>query len=89
MGIVTCADEQSGYVDGDPALEAHLGDAWENGVYRLSLSVLEESARTGRTPHRIALDLAEARSRELHPLWGHRGKLIVRSLVERRWAAEG
>jgi glutamate dehydrogenase/leucine dehydrogenase len=89
MGIVTCADEQFGYVDRDPALEAHLGDDWENGVYRLSLAVLEESARTGRTPHRIALDLAERRSLEPHPVWGHRGKLIIRSLVERGWAGGG
>jgi len=89
MGIVTCADEQAGYVDRDPALEAHLGDEWENGVYRLSLTVLEEAARTGRTPHRIALDLAEKRSLERHPMWGHRGKLIIRSLVEQGWAAGG
>lgn len=87
MGIVNCADEQYGYVDHDPSFERHLGDDWENGVYRLSLTVLEESARTGRTPHRIALELAERRSRELHPVWGHRGKLVIRSLVERGWGA--
>ncbi|MFO0581776.1 MAG: Glu/Leu/Phe/Val dehydrogenase dimerization domain-containing protein [Anaeromyxobacter sp.] len=85
MGIVTCADEQYGYVDRDPSIARHLGDDWENGVYRLSLSVLEEAKRTGRTPHRIALELAEARSREPHPVWGHRGRLIIRSLVERGW----
>jgi glutamate dehydrogenase/leucine dehydrogenase len=89
MGIVTCADEQSGYVDHDPVLEAHLGDSWENGVFRLSLAVLEEAARTGRTPHRIALDLAEQRSLQPHPLCGHRGKLIIRSLVEQGWASQG
>jgi glutamate dehydrogenase/leucine dehydrogenase len=87
MGIVTCADEQSGYVDADPTIEAHLGDGWESGVFRLSLAVLEESDRTGRTPHRIALDLAERRSLELHPIWGHRGELIIRSLVAAGWAA--
>ncbi|MFT3916897.1 MAG: hypothetical protein QM704_23280 [Anaeromyxobacteraceae bacterium] len=87
MGIVTCADEQYGYVGRDPSIARHLGDDWENGVYRLSLTVLEEARRTGRTPHRIALDLAEARSREPHPVWGHRGKLIIRSLVERGWSA--
>jgi len=87
MGIVNCADEGSGYVDGDPAFERHLGDAWDNSIYRLSLQVLGEARRTGRTPARVALDLAERRSREPHPIQGHRGVQIVRSLVESGWAA--
>jgi glutamate dehydrogenase/leucine dehydrogenase len=86
MGIVTCADEQYGYVDPDPRLEAHLGNEWENSVYNLSLSVLDEARRTGRTPARVALDLAERRSRELHPVWGHHGAEIIRSLVRSGWA---
>lgn len=87
MGIVTCADEQFGYVDDDPTIQRHLGLAWENGVYRLSLAVLDESARSGRTPHRVALDMAEARSFERHPLWGHRGPQIIATLLRRGWAA--
>ncbi|HWM94612.1 MAG TPA: Glu/Leu/Phe/Val dehydrogenase dimerization domain-containing protein [Thermoanaerobaculia bacterium] len=90
MGIVNCADEQYGFVDPDPRVEAHLGsqkgDEWENSVYNLSLSVLDEARRTGRTPARVALDLAERRSRELHPVWGHRGAEIIRSLVRNGWA---
>jgi glutamate dehydrogenase/leucine dehydrogenase len=87
MGIVNCADEQFGYLDADPAFEAHLGDAWENSIHGLTLQVLEEAARTGRTTHRIALDLAEERSLEPHPIWGHRGVRIIRSLVEGGWGA--
>jgi glutamate dehydrogenase/leucine dehydrogenase len=81
MGIVNCADEQYGSLDEDPRIEAHLGDEWENSVYNLSLAVLEEARRTGKTPARVAVDLAEQRSFDLHPLWGHRGAAIVRSLV--------
>jgi glutamate dehydrogenase/leucine dehydrogenase len=81
MGIVNCADEQYGYLDEDPRVEAHLGDEWENSVYNLSLAVLDEARKTGKTPARVALDLAEKRSFELHPLWGHRGAAIIRSLV--------
>jgi glutamate dehydrogenase (NAD(P)+) len=55
-------------------------------VYNLSLSVLDEARRTGRTPARVALDLAERRSREIHPVWGHRGAEIIRSLVRNGWA---
>lgn len=86
MGIVNCADEQYGFVDPDPRVEAHLGDEWENSVYNLSLSVLDEARSTGRTPARVALDLAERRSREPHPVWGHRGAEIIRSLVRNGWA---
>ncbi|HVR94968.1 MAG TPA: Glu/Leu/Phe/Val dehydrogenase dimerization domain-containing protein [Thermoanaerobaculia bacterium] len=86
MGIVNCADEQYGYVAVDPRVEAHLGDEWENSVYNLSLAVLDEARRTGATPARVALDLAERRSFDLHPVWGHRGAVIIRSLVENGWA---
>ncbi len=89
MGIVNCADEGSGYVDGDPAFERHLGDTWDNGIYRLSLTVLEEARRCGKTPARVALDLAEERSLETHPIHGHRGVRIIRSLVESGWARGG
>jgi leucine dehydrogenase len=89
MGIVNCADEQYGSVEDDPRVEAHLGDEWENSVYNLSLAVLAEADRTGRPPARVALDLAERRSFELHPLWGHRGAAIIRSLVRNGWAQEG
>ena len=82
MGIVNCADEQYGSLDEDPRIEAHLGDEWENSVYNLSLAVLDESRRTGKTPARVALDLAEQRSFDLHPLWGHRGAAIIRSLMK-------
>jgi glutamate dehydrogenase/leucine dehydrogenase len=86
MGIVNCADEQYGFVEPDPRIEAHLGDTWDNSVYNLSLQVLNEAKQTGATPARVALDLAEKRSRELHPLWGHRGAQIIRALVQNGWS---
>ena len=86
MGIVNCADEESGYVDDDPAFERHLGDTWDNGIYRLSLQVLEEARSAGKTPAKVALELAEKRSFETHPIHGHRGVRIIRSLVDSGWA---
>ncbi|HYU31509.1 MAG TPA: Glu/Leu/Phe/Val dehydrogenase dimerization domain-containing protein [Thermoanaerobaculia bacterium] len=85
MGIVNCADEQYGYIDEDPSIERHLGDSWDNSIFNLSLKVLDEARRTNRTPARMALDLAEERSRELHPVWGHRGAAIIGSLVRAGW----
>jgi glutamate dehydrogenase/leucine dehydrogenase len=87
MGIVNCADESFGSLDDDPAFEEHLGDTGDNSIYRLSLRVLEEARRTGKTPARVALALAEERSLETHPIWGHRGIRIVRSLVASGWAS--
>jgi glutamate dehydrogenase/leucine dehydrogenase len=88
MGIVNCADEQYGYVAGeDPRLVQHLGgeaaggDPWENSIYNLSLAILAAAARRDEPPARVALRLAEERSRELHPIWGHRGAAIIRALT--------
>src|SRR6202035_636065 len=85
MGIVSCADEQYGVLPADPRIEAHLGDGWENSIYNLSLAVLAEARQSGETPARVALRLAERRSFELHPLWGHRGAEIIRSLARHGW----
>ncbi len=87
MGIVHCADEQNGRVDDDPEFARHLGDEWENSVFHLSRRVLREADDTGRTPHRIAIEIAERRSHEIHPLAGHRGLTIIRGLVDRGWAS--
>ncbi len=87
MGIVACADEQAGHVTGDPDIERHLGDAWDGGIYRLALSVLERAAATERTPQAVALELAEERSRQTHPIHGHRGARIIRSLIDDGWAS--
>jgi leucine dehydrogenase len=97
MGIVACADEQYGYVgEEDPRSAQHLGsaalapdggqvgdtaDPWENSIYNLSLAVLAAAARHDEPPARVALRLAERRSREPHPVWGHRGAAIIRALT--------
>lgn len=86
MGIVNCADEAFGSLPDDPRIEAHLGDEWDNSIYNLSLEVLQTAQESGKTPARVALDLAEKRSFDLHPIWGHRGAQIITSLVEGGWA---
>jgi len=67
---------------------ADAGDRWENSIYNLSLAVLAEAARRGEPPARVALRLAERRSREPHPIWGHRGAAIIRALTRQgAWAS--
>lgn len=85
MGIVTCADEAFGYVDDDPAIAEHLGRDAPGSIHRVTREVLRASDAEGVPPGAIALGMAEERSRQLHPIWGHRGKAIIRSLVARGW----
>lgn len=86
MGIVNCADEQYGHVDDDPHFTRHLGTTWPGGVYRRSLRILECAADEGCTPAHMARQEADRLATELHPLWGHRGQRIVRSVVQSDWA---
>lgn len=72
MGIVGCADEPFGSVDGDPLILRHLDRHWEGGVYQMTLRLLRQAEAHQSTPHFEAVKLAEEMSLELHPLYGHR-----------------
>jgi glutamate dehydrogenase/leucine dehydrogenase len=85
MGIVTCADEQAGYVEGDPLIERHLDRTWDLSIYRSTLRVLETARAQGEPPSQVATALADALAAEPHPLFGHRGRQIIDSLVAGRW----
>ncbi|NCG17428.1 MAG: leucine dehydrogenase [Rhodobacterales bacterium] len=86
MGIVNCADEQYGYVGASGAFEKHLGEDWENGIYRLSLDVLAKADAARQSPAVVARALADERSKMLHPIWGHRGQAIIARLARAGWS---
>ncbi len=86
MGIVTCANEQYGYADPDPAIERHLGESWSNSIYRLCLAVLERARDEKRATSDVALEMAVERSEETHPIWGDRSRRILQSLIHGDWA---
>ena len=88
MGIVNCANEQYGVFEGDPAIEAHLDRETPYGVYRRTLEVIERAAASGRTPAEEAVELADELMMEPHPIWGHRGRVIIDRLVADRWQQE-
>lgn len=87
MGIVNCANEQVGYVTEDPLVERHLSRDWEQSIYQTALRVLAESRETARPPAQVAIQLADDLALQPHPIFGHRGQLIVDSLVADRWYA--
>jgi len=88
MGIVTCANEQYGYVNNDPMIENHFNRGWEHSIYNRTLQILKESKQKNIPTAKIALKLADKLSKENHPIFGHRGKEIIKSVVENKWHLE-
>jgi glutamate dehydrogenase/leucine dehydrogenase len=85
MGIVYCCNEQYGTLPQDPAIQRHLDRDWREGIFRTTLEILERARAEGTTPVAAANRLADARALEPHPLFGHRARLIIDSLVASRW----
>lgn len=85
MGIVNCANEQYGSLPDDPAVTRHLGRKWENAVFVTTQRVLERARRESVTTTTAANALADELMQEPHPIWGHRSRLLVQSLVASRW----
>lgn len=86
MGIVNCSNEQYGYVDPDPEMQKHLSFDWEHSVYQTSLRVLKEAKEKSLPTAQIAIKQANELSKEMHPIYEHRGQKIITSLVESNWA---
>ncbi len=85
MGIVHCANEQNGYVNRDPEIERHLDRSWHASIYRVTQQVLGLARRSGVTPTSAANRLADELVEQPHPIWGHRSRQIVASLLADHW----
>ena len=88
MGIVNCANEQYGYINDDPAIMAHLERETPTGVFQRSLEVFKRAEASGRTTAEEAVALADELMDEPHPLWPHRGQVIINRLVQGGWDRE-
>ena len=85
MGIVTCANEQYGYVNNDPLIENHFKRDLEHSIYNRAIQVLKVSKEKNIPTAEIALKLADELSFHNHPIFRHRGKEIINSLVRNNW----
>jgi len=85
MGIVNAANEQYGYVKDDPLFARHLTRDWEHSIYQTTRRVLHKSCSTATPSAEITMHLADRLSLEEHPIFGHRGRQIIASLVADRW----
>jgi hypothetical protein len=87
MGIVNCANEQYGFVQEDPYFERHLGRSWGHSIHLTALEVLERSKREERPTSEVANSLADELAEQPHPVFGHRGRQIIDTLVKEDWAS--
>ena len=85
MSLVNCANEQYGYVNSDPLFEQHLSRDWKHSIHVTALEVLGAARDAGEPTAKIALKMADELSLVDHPVFGHRGRRIIASLVEDRW----
>ncbi|MCP5062986.1 MAG: Glu/Leu/Phe/Val dehydrogenase [Ignavibacteriae bacterium] len=86
MGIVNCANEQYGYIENDPNINQHYDKTWERSIHQTAMQVFIESKKQNKPTGKIALEIAEKLSLENHPIFGHRGEQIIKSLVQSNWA---
>ncbi|KAJ3211814.1 hypothetical protein HK099_007917 [Clydaea vesicula] len=71
----------NGTLRNDPNIEKHLGRTWENSIYLLCLKVFKESENNDKeTTNTISLKIADKKSFEVNPIYGHRGKVIIDAL---------
>ncbi|MFC1746334.1 Glu/Leu/Phe/Val dehydrogenase [Candidatus Riflebacteria bacterium] len=85
MGIVNCADEQAGYVINDDYFERHLNRDWQYSIHQTTLRVLQKSKDTNEPPAKVATKIADELSLQDNPIFGHRGKKIIDSLIAEHW----
>jgi len=70
MGIVSCSNEQYGFVRDDPAVRRHLDPNWEGGIPQTTRRVLELARSMDTTPAAAARRMADELAEEPHPIWG-------------------
>jgi glutamate dehydrogenase/leucine dehydrogenase len=85
MGIVSCANEQYGTLNPDPAVARHLDPADPGSIQQTVARVLEAAHAAGTSPLSAAHALADARLDEPHPIWGARARIVVERVLG-EWA---
>ena len=69
----------------DPIIYQHYDREWEHSIHKVASRVFTESRSSKKPTGEIALKLAEELSYENHPIFGHRGEQIIKSLIKSDW----
>jgi hypothetical protein len=72
-------------VNEDAFIERHFSTDWEYSIYQMTLMVLKKSKKTKQHTGKVAVKLADKLSTVNHPVFGHRGRQIINSLVADKW----
>eukprot|EP01080_Neovahlkampfia_damariscottae_P002220 gene2220-2394_t len=88
MGIVNCANESYGYVENDEAIEKHFARTWKHSIFNTTMDVLNEAEDKNIGSDEAAKKIADRLQEEEHPIFGHRGIQIIRSIVKSNWVNE-
>jgi len=88
MGIVACSNEQAGSLPGDRYIERHFDgpEGFAHSIYNTTLRILERADGKSTATTEASEALADAKTEELHPLWGHRAREIIEALWRGDWA---
>jgi glutamate dehydrogenase/leucine dehydrogenase len=74
MGIINCANEQYGWLKND--LEVAM-----KAIYVDTLRLLTEASKKNVMPIEISTKEASEKAKKAHPIWGHRGKLLLKEII--------
>ena len=87
MPVLTChtKNEEIIYVENDPMIERHYEKDWRHSIYQSALRVLNEAGEKNISPAQAAMQQADRLAREEHPVFGHRGYQIIKSLIQKKW----
>mmetsp|Transcript_3394 Transcript_3394/g.4904 ORF Transcript_3394/g.4904 Transcript_3394/m.4904 type:complete len:444 (-) Transcript_3394:47-1378(-) len=91
MGIVNCANEGFGRVGDpggveDPLIASHLGRQDPNSVFNITRDIIIRAKAEGTSTAAMAEKMADEHAHITNPMFGHRTKDIIESLVLDGWA---
>lgn len=66
-------------------IERHFSEDWENSVFVVTKNVLKESQKSNIPTGQAANKLADEQAQIPHPIFGHRSRLIIQSLIKDGW----
>lgn len=89
MGIVSCANEQYGTLQSDPAILRHFDPSYENSIQCVTFRALERAKTEGIPESAAANAIADEKILEEHPIWPGRTRQILAALIRDRWDLGG
>jgi glutamate dehydrogenase (NAD(P)+) len=85
MGIVNCANEDSGYVQNDSEIQKHFDPEYEFSIPSTLKRILTISREKNIPPLQVAYEIADELILQDHPIFPGRVQRIIDTLVDSKW----